>query len=144
MSCLQHLQYVGACDARTKKPVAINLADVSNLVTDRRNLADGRLQPLLSVRFPTQTAAGILPCVRCEEQRRDLTEVEVVNNAQRLRSRGPGPERAREGLAFAFRQCFFNLAGRYLAENCSIDLTDDAAQSALGFHNALPHCLSAG
>ena len=122
----------------------INLADVSDLVTNRRDLADGRLKPLLSVRRTTQMLASILPYVDREQEGWDLTEVEVVNNAQRLRSRGPRPERAREGPAFAFRQCFFNLAGGRLAEKCSIDLTEDAAQSALGFHNPLPHCLSAG
>jgi hypothetical protein len=44
---LQDLQHVGACDARAKKTVAINLADVRYLVADRRDPADGRLQPLL-------------------------------------------------------------------------------------------------
>ena len=80
----QHLQHVTACDARTKKPVAINLANVSNLVTDRRDLTDSRLKPLLAVRRAAKTETSILPCVRREEQGRDLTDVKVVNNAQRL------------------------------------------------------------
>jgi hypothetical protein len=58
---LQHLQHVGACDARAKKAVAINLADMSDLVADRRDLADGRLKPLLSIQCTAQTAASILP-----------------------------------------------------------------------------------
>jgi hypothetical protein len=39
----QSIDHVGACDARTKKAVAINLTDVSDLVTDWSNLADGSL-----------------------------------------------------------------------------------------------------
>jgi hypothetical protein len=63
----QHLQYVSACDARAKKPVAINLAHVSDFVAERRDLADGRLKPLLSVQFAAQMVTGILPSVRREE-----------------------------------------------------------------------------
>jgi hypothetical protein len=108
-SAFQHLQHVSACDARTKKAVAVNLADVSNLVTDRRDLADGRLKPLLSVRRSAKTVTSILPYVRREEQGWDLSEVEVVNDAQRLRSRGARPERACKDLAFALRQGLLNL-----------------------------------
>ena len=140
---LQHLQHVGACDARAKKAVAINLADVSDLVADRRDLADGRLKPLLYVRRTAQTATSILPSVRREEQGWELTEVEVVDDAQRLRSRGARPERACEGLAFALRQRLLNPPRGRLAEACSVDLTDDATQRALGLHNALPHGLGA-
>jgi len=81
---LQHLQHVGACDARAEKAVGLNLADVSDLVTDRRDLADGRLKPLLCVRRTAEAVTGSLPSVRREEQRRDLSEVEVVDDAQRI------------------------------------------------------------
>jgi hypothetical protein len=64
---LQHLQYVGACDARAKKAVAINLADVSDLVANRRDLANGGLKTLLSVGCTAQTLTSMLPSIRCEE-----------------------------------------------------------------------------
>jgi hypothetical protein len=66
---LNHLQYVGACEVRAKKAVLINLADVSNLVADRHNLAKGGLKPLLCIRLIAQTMTNILLNVRCEEQR---------------------------------------------------------------------------
>src|SRR5947208_176605 len=117
---LQHLQHVGASDARTKKPIAINLADVSNLIADRRNLTDGRLKPLLAVQRAAQTLTSILPCVRREEQGRELTEVEIVNNAQRLRSYRARPKRACEDFAFALRQRLLNPPRGRLAETCGI------------------------
>ena len=64
---MQQLQHVGACDARAKKAVAINLADVSDLVADRRDSVEGRLKPLLHVGRIAQTAPSILPSVRREE-----------------------------------------------------------------------------
>jgi hypothetical protein len=64
---LQHFQHVCACDTRAKKPVAINLPDVSDFVADRRDLADGRLKPLLSVQRAAQTVTSILPSV-CREE----------------------------------------------------------------------------
>ena len=62
----------------------INLPDMCDLVTDRRYLADSRLKPLLCVARTPQTATSFLPSVRREEQRWNLTEVKVVNDAQRL------------------------------------------------------------
>src|SRR5450759_1074966 len=55
-----HLQHVGACDARAKKAVAINLADVSDLVADRRDLADGSQESLLRVLALAEAATGLL------------------------------------------------------------------------------------
>jgi hypothetical protein len=40
---------------------------VSDFVAERRDLADGRLKPLLSVQFAAQMVTGILPSVRREE-----------------------------------------------------------------------------
>ena len=64
---MHHLQHVGACDARAKKTVAINLADVSDLAADGRDSFEGGLKPLLCVRRIAQTAPSILPSVRREE-----------------------------------------------------------------------------
>ena len=138
---LQHLQHVGACERRAKKTVLINLADVSDLVADRRDLADGGLKPLLSVRRTAQTVTSMLPSVRREEQGWELTEVEVVDDAQWFRSRRAGPESSCEALAFALRQRLLNPPRGRLAEACSVDLTDDGTQRALSLHNALPHGL---
>jgi hypothetical protein len=44
---LQHFQHFRTCDARAKKAVAINSADMGDLVADRGGLADSRLKPLL-------------------------------------------------------------------------------------------------
>jgi hypothetical protein len=64
---------------------------VSDLVANGRDLADGRLKPLLSVRRTAHTVTNILPNIRLEEQGWDLTEVEVIDDAQRFRSRGGAP-----------------------------------------------------
>lgn len=61
-------QHVGACDARAKKAIALNLADVGNLVADGCNLADGSLESLLRVPCPAQPATGLLPDVRREQE----------------------------------------------------------------------------
>ncbi len=70
-----HLQNVGARDARTTEPVAIHLANVSDLVTNRCDLADQRLKPLLWIRYSTETLTSILPCVCGEQEGWYLTEV---------------------------------------------------------------------
>jgi hypothetical protein len=83
---------------------------------------------------------SVLPNIRREEQGWELTEVEVVDDAQRLRARGARPERACKTLAFAFGHSLLNpLCGR-LAEASSVDFTDDGTQGALGVYNTLPHC----
>jgi hypothetical protein len=46
---LDHLQHVGTGNARAKKAVAINFADVSDLVADWRDLADSGKESLLRV-----------------------------------------------------------------------------------------------
>jgi hypothetical protein len=143
-SALQHLQHIGACELRAKKAVVINLADVSDLVADRRDLTYGRLKTLLCIQRTAQTVTSILPNVRREEQGWELTQVEVVDDAQRLRSRRAGPERACEALAFTLRQRLLNPPRGRLAEACSVDLTDDGTQRALGLHNTLPHGLGTG
>jgi hypothetical protein len=58
---------------RAEKTVAINLADVSDLVADGRDLADGGLKPPLCARRTAQTVTNILPNVPLEKQGRDLT-----------------------------------------------------------------------
>src|SRR4029434_1494394 len=60
---LPHFEQVEACEPCPKKAVAVNFADVSNLVTDRCDLADGRLKPLLYVLRFAQTVTTILPNV---------------------------------------------------------------------------------
>jgi hypothetical protein len=57
---------------------------VSDLGSDRRDPSDGRLKPLLRIRRTAQTVTGMLPNVSREEQRGELTEVEVVDDAERL------------------------------------------------------------
>lgn len=47
--------------------------DMSDLVANRRNVADSGLKSLLSIRRTTQTVTGFLPNIRREEQGRDLT-----------------------------------------------------------------------
>jgi hypothetical protein len=66
---LQHLQHVGACYARAKKAIALNLTDVGNLVADGRNLADGSLESLLRVLCPAEAPTGILPDVSALNRR---------------------------------------------------------------------------
>ena len=62
---MQHFQQVGACDARTKKAVAVNFTDVRNLIADRPDLVYDRLKPLLSVLLQiAQTQTDILPNIR--------------------------------------------------------------------------------
>ena len=67
---MQHLQHVRACDAHPKKAVALNLADVGDLVADGRNLADGSLESLFRVLCPAEAATGLLPDVRREQEGR--------------------------------------------------------------------------
>src|SRR5205085_416582 len=98
----------------------------------------------LAVRRAAKTVTSILPHVSREEQGRDLTEIEVVNNAQRLRSCRARPEGACKGLAFVLGQPLLNPPRGRLGETSGINLTDDATQGALGLHNALPHGLGAG
>ena len=81
---------------------------MSYFVADRRDLAHRRLKPLLSVRRTTKTVPSILPSVRREEQGWELTEVEIVDDVQRIRSPGTRPERASEALAFALGQRLLN------------------------------------
>ena len=58
---MHHFQHVVACDGRAKKAVAIDLADMSDLVADRRDSVEGGLKPLLNVGGIAQTAPSILP-----------------------------------------------------------------------------------
>jgi len=67
---LQHLQHVGACDARAKKAVALNLADMGDLVADRRNLANSSQESLFRVFCPAEAATGLLLDVRREQEER--------------------------------------------------------------------------
>jgi len=67
----------------------------------------------------------MLPNICREEQGWQLTEVEVIDDAERVRSRGTRPECACEDLAFAFRQSLLNLSRGRLAEASSIDFTDE-------------------
>src|SRR5215472_1212448 len=99
---------------------------------------------MLWIWHTTETLTSILPYLCREQEGWDLTEVEVVNNAQRLRSHWAGAERAGEGFAFALGQRQFNPLRRRFAETCGIDIAEHAPQGALGFHNPLPDCLGAG
>jgi hypothetical protein len=68
---LQHPDHVGACDTGAKKSVAIDLADVGDLVADGCNLADGSLEPLLGVLRPIKKpATGLRPDFRSEQKGR--------------------------------------------------------------------------
>jgi hypothetical protein len=55
---------------RPQEAVVINLANVGDLVADRRNLADGRLKQLLSVLCTAKTVTRILPNVGRKQERR--------------------------------------------------------------------------
>src|SRR5262245_19634619 len=111
---------------------------MSDLVTHRGDLAEGSLKPLLSVRLITKTVTCVMPSVRREEQRWDLTKVEVIDDAQRLRSRLACPQCACEALAVPLRDRFLNLTRASFAEACSIDLANDGTQRALGLRYPLP------
>src|SRR6266702_304770 len=115
-SAFQHLQHVSAREARTKKAVSINFADMSDLVTDRRDLGDSGLKPLFRIRRATEMVTSILPNFRREEQGWELAEVEVVDDAQRLRSRRACSECARKDLALAVMKPLLNFPRGRLAE----------------------------
>ena len=53
-----------------KKAVVLNLADVGDLVTDRRNMADGSLESCLWVLYSGEAATSLLPDARREQERR--------------------------------------------------------------------------
>ena len=72
---MQHLQHIGAGHAGPKKAFAINLSNVSDLVPNRGNLADGGLKPLLYIGGTAQMMTRILPHVPCEKQRWELPEI---------------------------------------------------------------------
>jgi hypothetical protein len=116
---------------------------VSNLIAYRGNLHDRGLEPLLTVGRFAEAPTSILPNVRRKEQRRELTEVEVVHNTQWVGSGGTRPERARKDLAVALRQRLLDTASSGLTVARSINFTDDSPQSAFHFYNTFPHSLGA-
>ena len=56
----QHLQNVGAGDARAQEPVAVDLADVGDLVTDRCDLGDSSREALLRILCAAEAGTRLL------------------------------------------------------------------------------------
>ena len=67
---MEQLQHVSASNACTKQAVALDLADVGDLVPDRRDVADGSQESLLRVLGPAEAATGLLLYGRREEEGR--------------------------------------------------------------------------
>ena len=80
----QHLQHFGTRNTRAKKALAVYLAHVSDFITDRCDLAHGRLEPLLRVRRTAEPLASMLPGFVRKEECRELSEVEIIDDGQRL------------------------------------------------------------
>ena len=97
----------------TKKTIAINLPNMSNLVADRRDVADSRVETLLRVRRAIQTLTDFGPNVVRKQQGRELTKVKIVDDGQWLRSGRARSERSGKRLAFTLRQSRFNPLGRF-------------------------------
>ena len=60
-AALEHLQQVGARDARAQKAIAVNFPNMCDLIADRCNLVEGNLEPLFRVVRPTEAATGLRP-----------------------------------------------------------------------------------
>ena len=114
---------------------------MSNLVADRRDVADSRVETLLRVRRAIQTLTDFGPNVVRKQQGRELTKVKIVHDGQWLRSGRARSERSGKRLTLTLRQSRFNPLGRFLAEMRRIDVSNQATKRALDLHDALPHCL---
>ena len=88
---------------------------MSNLVADRRDVADSRVETLLRVRRAIQTLTDFGPNVVRKQQGRELTKVKIVHDGQWLRSGRARSERSGKRLTLTLRQSRFNPLGRFLA-----------------------------
>ncbi len=104
-----------------------NLTNMGDLIAHGRNLADRGLEPLLRVRCAAEPVTGLLPDVCREQEGRELSEVEVVDDAERFCCREPRPQRACEGLTFAFSQRPPNLWRGRFAELRGVNFPNDPA-----------------
>src|SRR5262245_37862975 len=98
---------------------------------------------MLGVPLSTEAVTSILPNLGHEQKSWELTKVEVINNGQRLSSRGTRPERARKRLTVGLRQRLLNSLRGGLAIASHIGITNNSTQSAFRFHDILPHGLCA-
>ncbi len=106
-------------------------------------MSDGALQPLLRIRRAAQALAGARPGFLREQERRELTKVEVVNDAQGFGSNGSRAKRPAQDLALALRQRRLDLLGGPIAERGGVHLANDSSQRAFGLCDSLPDNLSA-
>ena len=118
----QHLKHIVACDADAKEALPIDLADVSDFVAGRGDDGDGSLESPLSIRCCAQAETSMRPNVRSEEQGRQLTEIEIIDDAEWVQTLRARPECACQGLAFAFRQSLLNPPRGRLTKTLGVDL----------------------
>ena len=115
---------------------------VSNLVSDRRYLIDGDLQPPLSLRITSEAGASPLPDIGFEEKRWQLCQIEIIDNTETISTGRPIPNRTGQHVSLASVECAFDGRRRLVAKTLPINFSDDVAQLQLHITDPLPNNFS--